>query len=464
MPENRSRLGRTLRLEIKRRFDLLEDKASNQEIIDSIESSVEFRGANLWILVFAIILASIGLDTNSAAVIIGAMLISPLMGPIMGLGLGIAIADFDLVKRSFKSLMFATASAVAASTLYFLLSPLSSEGSELLARTNPTIWDVLIAFSGGLAGIIASSRKVKTNVIPGVAIATALMPPLCTLGYGLANANLSYAFGAAYLFFINSVFICFSTILICRLLRLPQKEYLDIPTRQKFRQWIGIIVVIAMVPSIYMTYRIVKRSIIERNVALFIDNEILSRDCQVIDRKVNWDTDPPQIVLSVVGQPISPEEIDAIKQKLVSYNLKNEALVIKQALSDLQKPQDITALKSAVLKDFYDQANVSLKSKDEKIALLESELARLKTDQLPEEQIFQELKAYQPDVMRASFAKTSVFSEKDGKSQPTLLAYVEFSSLPSLAAQRRIENWLTARTQIKNVTLMVKSGTRRNIR
>ena len=184
-------------------LDLRKDKDNELATVDSIRKGVEFKGANLWILIFAIFMASLGLNVNSTAVIIGAMLISPLMGPIMGFGLGLGIYDYDLIKRSFRNFATATVFSVITSTLFFLISPISEAQSELLARTQPTVYDVLIAFFGGLAGIVASSTKSKGNVIPGVAIATALMPPLCTAGFGLASGNLYYFFGAFYLYFIN---------------------------------------------------------------------------------------------------------------------------------------------------------------------------------------------------------------------------------------------------------------------
>ena len=182
-----------------RNFDVRQDKEDELDTIESIKKGVEFKGTNLWVLIFATFVASLGLNTNSTAVIIGAMLISPLMGPIMGFGLGLGISDFELIKRSFRNFATATIFSVITSTLYFLISPISEAQSELLARTQPTVYDVLIAFFGGLAGIVASSTKSKGNVIPGVAIATALMPPLCTAGFGLASGNLYYFFGAFYL-------------------------------------------------------------------------------------------------------------------------------------------------------------------------------------------------------------------------------------------------------------------------
>jgi len=199
---------------IKDRFSLDEDKADEALIIESIDRNVHFKGTNLWTLIFAILIASIGLNVNSTAVIIGAMLISPLMGPIMGIGLGIGIIDFDLMKRGIKNLMIAALLSIITSFLYFSLSPLHEARTEILARTTPSIWDVLIAFFGGMAGIIAGTRKEKSNILPGVAIATALMPPLCTAGFGLATGEVYYFFGAIYLF--SS--IAFSSVLLLLLL------------------------------------------------------------------------------------------------------------------------------------------------------------------------------------------------------------------------------------------------------
>ena len=205
----------SLRRFLRDRFDLGEDSALQDEVVDNICRGVDFRGTNLWVLIFATFVASLGLNVNSTAVIIGAMLISPLMGPIMGMGLSVGINDFDLLKRSVRNFGFMVLVSILTSTLYFVVSPLSGAQSELLARTVPTTYDVLIAFFGGLAGIVAQSRRDRTStVIPGVAIATALMPPLCTAGYGLATLQLNYFLGAFYLFFINTVFIALATVFV----------------------------------------------------------------------------------------------------------------------------------------------------------------------------------------------------------------------------------------------------------
>jgi uncharacterized hydrophobic protein (TIGR00271 family) len=212
---------------IKELFDLRKSKENEELTVESIRHGVVFKGTNLWVLIFAIFIASLGLNVNSTAVIIGAMLISPLMGPIMGFGLSVGISDFDLLKQSFRSYLLTTFISVVTSTLYFSLTPLNEVQSELLARTSPTIYDVLIALFGGLAGIIAVSTKEKGNVIPGAAIATALMPPLCTAGFGLATGNIFYFLGAFYLYFINSVFISLATFLGVRFMHFKRKTFVD---------------------------------------------------------------------------------------------------------------------------------------------------------------------------------------------------------------------------------------------
>lgn len=241
--------------------------------MDDIRKSVEFRGMNLWVLIFAIFIASIGLNMNSTAVVIGAMLISPLMGPIIGLGVGVGINDFGLIKKALRNLGVATVISLIASTAYFSISPLSDASSELLSRTTPTIWDVFIAFFGGLAGIIAYTNKQKGNVIPGVAIATALMPPLCTAGYGIATGSLTFFLGAFYLYFINSIFIAIATYLMVKYQRFSLYNFVDAQTERRVRRSIALVVILTIGPSIFMGYQIVTKTFYEQNAINFINNE-----------------------------------------------------------------------------------------------------------------------------------------------------------------------------------------------
>jgi len=254
-------------------FSLSDDKSEADAIDAEIRSNVSLRGTNLWVLILAILIASVGLDVNSTAVVIGAMLISPLMGPIMGLGYGIGVYDFPLIRKSALSLALATLIAFLASTFYFLLSPLTEAHSELLSRASPTIWDVLIAFFGGLAGIIAATRKIKTNVIPGVAIATALMPPLCTAGYGLANGNWSIFFGAFYLYIINSVFIAFAAVIIISAMKLPHRNYVDAKTENRVKAYVFGLILVTVVPSLYLAYHLVKEEVFTQRAKSFVTQE-----------------------------------------------------------------------------------------------------------------------------------------------------------------------------------------------
>ncbi len=269
-----------------RNFDVRQEKENDQETIESIKKGVEFKGSNLWVLIFAIFIASLGLNMNSTAVIIGAMLISPLMGPIMGFGLGLGIADVELVKSAFRNFAIATIVSVLTSTIYFLLTPFSEAQSELLARTTPTIYDVLIAFFGGLAGIVASSTKSKGNVIPGVAIATALMPPLCTAGYGLASGQFYYFLGAFYLFFINTVFISLATFLVVRLLKFPKKVFLDKQQETRVTRYIGIIVFFTIIPSLFLSYNLIRSSYFNQQATKFITQELTFTNAQIINKTI----------------------------------------------------------------------------------------------------------------------------------------------------------------------------------
>ena len=283
------RVWNSLKLFFKDRFNLKEDQERESVTKAEIAKGTEFKGANLWILMFAIIIASIGLNVNSTAVIIGAMLISPLMGPIMGIGLGVAVYDIPLIIKGGRNLLIAVIISILTSTLYFLITPLAEAQSEILSRTSPTMWDVLIAFSGGLAGIIAGSRKEKSNAIPGVAIATALMPPLCTAGYGLATAQWYYFLGAMYLFFINCVFISVGTFLIVRLLKYRHKKIENPKLHKRVHTLVTTMVIITIVPSVLLAYGLVRKTVFQQNARLFVEKEYQFPQTQVIDYKGKWD-------------------------------------------------------------------------------------------------------------------------------------------------------------------------------
>jgi uncharacterized hydrophobic protein (TIGR00271 family) len=249
------------RLDLLRLFNLRRDQADAADIDAAVRDGVRVGGTNMWVLFFAILVASVGLNVNSTASIIGAMLISPLMGPIVGLGYGAGTSDFPLIRKALRNLAIFAALSLVTSTLYFAASPLKDAGSELLARTSPTIWDVLIAFFGGAAGVIALTRRSISNVVPGVAIATALMPPLCTAGFGLAHGRLDMFVGAFYLFLINGVFIATATLVIVRILKLPQRQALTGALRRRTRAGIALGLAAVLGPSVYLGWRLVQDEI-----------------------------------------------------------------------------------------------------------------------------------------------------------------------------------------------------------
>ncbi len=329
MPNN---ITYSMRIDIKGRlkgigryFNLTDDRENERQVIDQVSAGVVFRGTNLWILIFAIFIASLGLNVNSTAVIIGAMLVSPLMGPIIGMGLSVGIGDYDLFRRALKNYCIAALISVVTAAVYFLISPLNEARSELLARTSPTLYDVLIAFCGGAAGVLALTTKSKGQVIPGVAIATALMPPLCTAGYGLATAQWSYFFGAFYLFFINTVFIAIATFLGVKLLRFHSVTG-DGRLRHS-RRLVTIVVVITLLPAAFMTWNIVRDDVQKREVARFVDHELQQSGTQILSHQVVRDT----LRVVAVGRVITDDELADARSRMRYYKLRINDLSVIQA-------------------------------------------------------------------------------------------------------------------------------------
>ena len=325
----RQRIARNFR----ERFNLNEDAAYAGQTLESVRATIRFRGASLWILMFAILICSIGLNVNSTAVIIGAMLISPLMGPILGIGCGAATSDSDLLILSAKNLGIATLASVGMSTLYFLASPLHDAQSELLARTAPTLFDVLIAVFGGFVGIIAVSRREKSNAIPGVAIATALMPPICTVGYSLATGQWLYLAGALYLYFINLTFIAFATFVLVRFMRFPQHKFVDEQAERRTKRWIYAIATLVAVPSFYTAYSTVQDSVLQRRVSRFVSEEFRHEGTQVIGSELAGfsESDGPKLTLMLLGKPIDAAEIELHREHLRDYALDGLELEVIQS-------------------------------------------------------------------------------------------------------------------------------------
>jgi uncharacterized hydrophobic protein (TIGR00271 family) len=440
---------------LKDRFNLDEDKANENEIIESIKKGIEFKGTNVWVLIFAIFIASIGLNVNSTAVIIGAMLISPLMGPIMGIGLGIGINDFELIKRAFKNLGIATLISVITSAIYFFISPLSDAQSELLARTTPTIWDVMIALFGGLAGIVAATRKSISNVIPGVAIATALMPPLCTAGFGLATGNFSFFFGAFYLYFINSVFISLSSFIIVRFLKFKHKTILDPAKEKRVRRYILVVVAITVIPSIVMAYNIVTRSLVEKRVQQFVTNELTFDNAQIISKNFKRVDDKNVLEVFLLGEVISGDVISSIQKKLKNYGLTDIELKVKQGVGDNIK-QDISSLRIGVIEDLYRKNEEIIKNKDKKIFLLEGEVNRLKSESFPVEDISKEIRALNKNLIEFTISKNIYTDFAKQKTDTLAFAYAKFKKRPAASELKSLKDWLSERTKNNNIKLIVQ--------
>lgn len=321
---------------LRDRFSLDEDKAQRDEVVAAIAKGVEFRGVNLWVLIFATMIASLGLNINSAAVIIGAMLVSPIMGPIMGAGLALGINDFELLKKSLRNLSLMFIVAIVTSTLYFFVSPLSANSSELLARTTPSIYDVLIALFGGLAGMVAQTRQDRTStVIPGVAIATALIPPLCTAGFGIATGQPRFFFGAFYLFFINSVFIAMATYLVVRFLKYQKKAFLDPVRERNVKRSMLIISLVTFVPSVVIGVQMVRVSVFEAMADKYVERVFAFPHTRVIEANMEYARrgEPSRIELLLVGEPLGDEVIDNARAQLPGYGLDKTELIVRQASS-----------------------------------------------------------------------------------------------------------------------------------
>lgn len=307
------------------------DQATYDEIHDNILDGVNIGGANFIILMCAIIIASVGLNMNATAVIIGAMLISPLMGPIIAIGYSVGIYNLKLLKKATVILVIEILISITTATIYFSLSPISSAGSEILSRTSPNIWDVIIAFTGGIAGIVGSTRKKPGNILPGVAIATALMPPLCTSGYGLATKNIHIFLGAGYLFFINSFFIALSTLLVVKFMRIPTRNTLSEEKQKKLKKIIIVSTIIVTIPSLLSAANMVDNFIDNTNLSNFIENEMPSE--YILNKDIN--TKAKTIDLVIIGNTIDKPEEERLQEALKYYNFTGYKLIIQQSTDDI---------------------------------------------------------------------------------------------------------------------------------
>lgn len=419
----------------------LTSEMDDYEVIHAnIQKDIIFKGTNLWILVFAIFIASIGLNMNSTAVIIGAMLISPLMGPINGMGYSIATYNFALFRKALKNFIFAVIASLFASTLYFLLSPLSTAHSELLARTSPSIYDVLIALFGGLAGIVAISSRQKGNVIPGVAIATALMPPLCTAGFGLANGDISFFLGAFYLFTINTVFIGISSVLISRFLKFPITNLVAEGQKTKVVRWTSFVIAVTLIPSIYFGYALVQAERFTENANKFIAEVSVFEGSYLLKNEI--DTRNKKISLIYGGSNLSQENRKEIVKRATVYSLSDAKLVFKQGFSFNEGKEDINQIDK--LKTEVNRLNLALKEEQK---MTDSIVSKPKIGK----QLLLEIKTLFPEIKSCSYAETTSFQDSIKTDKIKIVVMETTNKGLNSDSRKKINEWLKKRLESNNV-------------
>lgn len=433
-----------------RNFRLGKEKEEFETVALNIEKGIALKGTNLWILVFAILIASLGLNVNSTAVIIGAMLVSPLMGPIIGLGFGMAVNDLSLLKNSLFAFIFSAGIGLATSTIYFSLSPLNDAHSEILSRTAPNIYDVLIAFFGGLAGMLATSSKLKGNVIPGVAIATALMPPLCTAGYGLATLNLEFFFGAFYLFLINSVFIALATLLTTRFLKFPYKHLRDAISEKKAKQVVWAVVLVTFIPSLYFGYDMIQKNKFLDNANRFIEAEANFNNDYILQK--NIDAKHKTISLVFGGAPIDDKQIEGLKARLYKYGLDKSTLDIKQGFAYLQDNGSTER----------DKLTLAISEKEKRVNYLEGRLDSISNQRKIAAQLFKELKVNYTNIFAISAQKGMYITEKAA----TEMWFIYISSQEAFVSDQKlkIEKWLAVRLNTSKLSVHFEAKAQEKIK
>ena len=420
-------------------INLHSGEQEKKKVLEDVKSNISFRGANLWILACAIVVASIGLNVNSTAVVIGAMLISPLMGPIVGAGFGLGIYDFELLKKALKNLFIATIVGLLVSTIYFFLSPFKETQSELLSRTSPNIYDILIAFFGGLVGVIAITRVEKGNPIPGVAIATALMPPLCTAGYGLAIGNFSYFFGAIYLYTINCVFICIATFLIVKYLKYPHAKQVDVKHDKQVRYGMTAIILILIIPSIYFAYVLIKEREFNQKIEIFINEEFRSKGYTILYKKIKTNVIPKKIELVFLAKKTSKDELQILNRRLKSYGIENTELKIWQDTTDIKK----------YISSQINFEKAILSQKDIKIAALENTILKNTYDN---KAILAEAKILFPEITNLSISN-HVFDENTAKAKVIPVIVYQSKNYLSKNSSRKLVLWLQQRLSKEKVEI-----------
>lgn len=423
-------------------LDIRSNMLSYDELHDMMEENTIIHGANMWILMMAILIASIGLNVNSTAVIIGAMLISPLMSGILTMGYSIAIHDLAMLRQAATRFGTQVLISLITSSLYFTLSPLTTATSEMIARTSPTLWDVLIALFGGIAGSIGNTRQKTSNVIPGVAIATALMPPLCTVGYGIATRQLSFILGAFYLFTINTLFIALSAFFVTKLLGVPCLKEVNEKRQKRINRIVTLLIIITIIPSILFGAHTVYLSVLNRNIANYLDSEFVFADAQLVQSET--DNQDKVISVSLVGTPLSDERIAELEDKLTEYDLSEYSLRVTQNKSlEGENSDKITiALQENTIRDLQEQ----LEAEQAKTNELENQLE----DQIDCEALAEKISKVFTDLSDIS---CGLMSEKDG--HYILLAATATEPLTA-AEEQTLHNYLETESGLANSQLQIR--------
>ena len=411
----------------------------------SIRNNIEFRGPNAWILAIAIIIASVGLNVNSIPVIIGAMLISPLMGPIFGLGLGLGINDINLMKQAGKNLLIMVSISLVVSLVYFLITPLSlSNPTELLARTRPTIFDVMIALFGGFAGIFEQCRKEKGTVFSGVAIATALMPPLCTAGYGLATGNIGSFLGALYLFCINCLFITMATYFLVRYFRFKKTEYADQGFGLKTQRITSLLIVIFLIPSIWSAVTLVKQNDFDKKATAFVEAHRSIGNSIIYDYKIDHQ-DGSILKVFMTGETLSESGRNNLYTYAQEHGIKTDQLVIKEYITQHKQGND------EVFKGIYDRLDTKIGQYESTIQQLTNELQAAKKDDIPYLQLANEIVASHPQIKQLHIGQGAHITLDSLKISPCVIVKIQTDSIMTESSLEQFRKWIKVRLQTENI-------------
>ena len=453
--EDAKEIHKKARTFLSRLLDIRED-TDRESTVEAVQKDISFKGHNAWILIFSIFVASIGLNVSSTAVVIGAMLISPLMGPIVGVGMSVAINDVDTLKRSFVNLGIMVGLSVLTASVYFLISPVKEETPELVARTYPTILDVLVAIFGGLALIVAKTKKgTIASVILGVAIATALMPPLCTVGYGLANGKWQYALGALYLFSINAVFIALSTFVVAKLLGFPLVKYANSKKRKRTAQIASTIAIIVMIPSVILFVNLLRKQVFESKAREFISETVRYKGTQAL--KTTGSFNEKTIEVYLIGNRVPYGTIETWRERMGEIEaLKESKLIVHQGEDQTQDINRLsTELRSGILEDLYVKNQEVLEDKDKRIELLETELSKYRGDAFSFADLSKEAKINYENIEQIGYSNliSTNFEKQDTIPTFTVTWNSKLKNSELKTEQEKFEKWMRVRLNLDTLSI-----------